>query len=66
MIKRFILNMVMMFTLIMIKMFTLIMINMFNFMMIRGPFPPGFPGLRLPGLRFHPHFGEAKVLKKQN
>ena len=34
--------------------------------MIRGPFPPGFPGLRLPGLRFHPHFGEAKVLKKQD
>ena len=48
------------------KLFSLIiMINMFNLMMIRGPFPPGFPGLRLPGLRFHPHFGEAKVLKKK-
>ena len=30
----------------------------------RGSFPPGFPGLRLPGLRFHPHFGEPKVIWK--
>ena len=31
--------------------------------MTRGTFPSGFPGLRLPGLRFHPaHFGETKVI----